>query len=178
MNQSLMVAAQTAGADTIAGSARADTITGGTGNDSIDGREGADVYLFNRGDGQDTISDTGAGVGQDRIEFGANIGEADVDFAHGTNFNDLVIAIRNTTDRITVKDYFAAGGAKIGEIVLKDGTALFAAAIPARAVGRQPPAPHHQPRPDGGQPDYGQDHRAKRRVQFHRAEQHLRRHRR
>ena len=138
IDQKLMVAAQTAGADTIAGSARADTITGGTGNDSIDGREGADVYLFNRGDGQDTISDTGAGVGQDRIEFGANIGEADVDFAHGTNFNDLVIAIRNTTDRITVKDYFAAGGAKIGEIVLKDGTALFAADIAALADNHAP----------------------------------------
>jgi Ca2+-binding RTX toxin-like protein len=138
IDQKLMAAAQTSGADVIAGSARADIITGGAGNDSIDGRDGADVYVFSRGDGQDTISDTGSSIGQDRIEFGTNIGASDIDFSHGTSFNDLVVAIRNTSDRITVKDYFAAGGGKIGEIMLKDGTALFAADIAALADNHAP----------------------------------------
>jgi Ca2+-binding RTX toxin-like protein len=138
IDQKLMAASQTAGADSIAGSTKADTITGGAGNDTIDGRDGADVYVFGRGDGQDTISDSGSGIGQDRIELGANIGAADVDFAHGTNPNDLVIAIRGTTDRITVTNHFAAGGPKIGEIILKDGTALFAADIAALANNHAP----------------------------------------
>ncbi|MGM4963072.1 calcium-binding protein [Tardiphaga sp. 1201_B9_N1_1] len=138
IDQKIMVLSQTTGADTIKGSSAADRIVGNTGNDTIDGKDGADIYVFNRGDGQDTIADTGAGFGLDRFEFGAGITIADLDFAHGSNPNDLVIAIRGTTDRITVKDHFAAGGAKIGEIVLTDHTVLFLADIEAMAANHAP----------------------------------------
>ncbi len=138
IDKKLLALSQTAGADSITGSAATDVITGGAGNDVIDGRGGADVYVFSRGDGQDTIADTGAGSGLDSIAFGANIGAGDIDLSHGANPNDLVIAIRGTTDRITVKDHFAAGGGKIGEIILKDGTALFAADIAGLADNHAP----------------------------------------
>ena len=92
--------------------------------------------MFNRGDGQDSIVDSG--IGQDRIELGPNITIGDVDFAHGTNPNDLVISIRGTTDRITVANQFGAGGPKIGEIVLKDGTFLRAEDIAALAENHAP----------------------------------------
>ncbi|MHC0019748.1 calcium-binding protein, partial [Acinetobacter pittii] len=44
-----------AGNDTLYGYAGNDVLTGGTGNDYLDGGAGNDSYVFNLGDGQDTI---------------------------------------------------------------------------------------------------------------------------
>ena len=49
-----------AGDDTIVGSDAADTLRGGLGNDTLQGGLGADTYVFNRGDGVETIKDQGA----------------------------------------------------------------------------------------------------------------------
>jgi Ca2+-binding RTX toxin-like protein len=136
IDQKLMTLAQTSGADTIYGSGNADTITGGAGNDVLDGRGGADVYVFNRGHGQDTIFDSGTGL--DRIEFGVGIVAADVDFSHGSNPNDLIITLRGSTDSITVKDHFVVGGARIGQVVLADGTVWFTSDI-AELAGNHAP---------------------------------------
>ncbi|SNT01411.1 Ca2+-binding protein, RTX toxin-related [Tardiphaga sp. OK246] len=136
IDQKLMTLAQTSGADTIYGSGNADTITGGAGNDVLDGRGGADVYVFNRGHGQDTIFDSGTGL--DRIEFGAGIVAADVDFSHGSNPNDLIITLRGSTDSITVKDHFVVGGARIGQVVLADGTVWFTSDIAVLAGNHAP----------------------------------------
>ena len=46
-----------AGDDVLVGSNSSDILDGGAGNDSLDGKYGSDTYLFNRGDGQDSISD-------------------------------------------------------------------------------------------------------------------------
>jgi Ca2+-binding RTX toxin-like protein len=55
--------ASTAGNDTILGFNTADTLTGGLGNDTIDGAAGNDSYVYNRGDGNDTITEgTNAGT--------------------------------------------------------------------------------------------------------------------
>jgi hypothetical protein len=43
--------------DALEGTDVANTIRGGLGNDYLNGRDGADTYLFNRGDGQDTLYD-------------------------------------------------------------------------------------------------------------------------
>jgi Ca2+-binding RTX toxin-like protein len=45
------------GDDNLVGSNGNDTLEGGTGNDSLLGKDGSDTYLFNLGDGKDTISD-------------------------------------------------------------------------------------------------------------------------
>ncbi|HHT0104433.1 TPA: calcium-binding protein, partial [Raoultella planticola] len=55
-----------AGDDTLDGSFGNDLLSGGTGNDLLKGGYGDDTYLFNAGDGQDTIiesSGTGSGRG-------------------------------------------------------------------------------------------------------------------
>ncbi|MCF7821714.1 MAG: VCBS domain-containing protein [Mariprofundaceae bacterium] len=66
------------GNDTIDGSYDDDVLTGGLGNDTLIGGEGSDVYVYNLGDGSDTIIDTraagqtlrfGAGVSVNRIEY-------------------------------------------------------------------------------------------------------------
>jgi Ca2+-binding RTX toxin-like protein len=48
----------TASNDTLEGTNLNNTIKGGVGTDYLDGRGGADTYLFNRGDGQDTLYDS------------------------------------------------------------------------------------------------------------------------
>ncbi|QDX80631.1 hypothetical protein B9N43_04850 [Denitratisoma sp. DHT3] len=47
------------GADTLRGGAGEDTLIGGQGSDTLEGGEGEDTYLINRGDGRDTIVDSG-----------------------------------------------------------------------------------------------------------------------
>jgi len=129
IEQKILAASQTAGADTIQGTSAADRITGGLGADLIDGRGGADTYVFNRGDGQDVINDTGPEAGLDHLVLGASITAKDLDFVHGgpSGANDLVIKVRGTSDQLTLKNHFAPGGARIGDIRLGDGVLLKAA---------------------------------------------------
>ncbi|MFT3850217.1 MAG: hypothetical protein QM739_16570 [Propionivibrio sp.] len=46
------------GNDAINGGAGSDLLVGAGGNDTLDGYDGSDTYLFGRGDGQDTITET------------------------------------------------------------------------------------------------------------------------
>src|SRR6185437_12918611 len=66
-----------AGNDTITGYG---TLEGGTGNDTLVSNlwNSATTYLFNLGDGQDTISDYTYGNYADTLVFGAGIAAADV----------------------------------------------------------------------------------------------------
>ncbi|MEH2528452.1 MULTISPECIES: hypothetical protein [unclassified Bradyrhizobium] len=56
-----------------------DVLIGGTGNDTLSGDGGDDTYVFNRGDGQDTIKEYLSGWGgNDTIQFGPGITAADL----------------------------------------------------------------------------------------------------
>ena len=57
-----------------------DTLTPGTGDDIAEGGAGRDMYVFNRGDGSDTIVDDGAGFEGNFIAFGPGIAQADISF--------------------------------------------------------------------------------------------------
>ena len=57
----------TTGNDYISGGSGNDVITGGAGNDRLRGGAGADIFLFNRADGQDRIVDFQQGV--DHLQF-------------------------------------------------------------------------------------------------------------
>ncbi|WP_275672253.1 calcium-binding protein, partial [Pseudomonas tohonis] len=46
------------GNDAIFGGYGNDIIIGGKGNDTLNGYDGADTYVFNLGDGQDTLAET------------------------------------------------------------------------------------------------------------------------
>ena len=99
------------GADTILGGAGNDTIsangnamiTGGTGSDVLRSL-GASTFVFNRGDGQDVIgARTDTAVGNNTLQFGAGITQADV--AVTLSGNDLVLSLRGTTDSVTLNMY-------------------------------------------------------------------------
>ena len=55
------------------------TIEGGTGNDTLTGTGGSNTYLFNVGDGQDTINEIGYSSSPDTLSFGAGIVPANDD---------------------------------------------------------------------------------------------------
>ena len=103
----------------------------GTGNDYVSGETGNDTYIFNLGDGADTIYDyeysTTSGR-SDRIIFGEGISREDV-VMERVGY-DLVIRYSDT-DRITVKNayYYSDGRCFVENVEFADGTVLKASEI-------------------------------------------------
>jgi len=107
-----------AGNDYLDGGAGNDTLAGGSGDDVLVGGSGSDTYLFELGDGRDTISNYDSSQGRwDVLRFGAGIAPADVT-ARRVN-DDLVLAIAGTGDQVTISNHFlydGSGGYQIDEI--------------------------------------------------------------
>jgi Ca2+-binding RTX toxin-like protein len=123
-----------AGNDTLYGNNGQDTIVGGTGNDALYGGEGNDIYLFNPGDGQDTITDWDTAPGNlDTIRFGAGIVAGDILFGRGANYS--VILSMGSGDRITI-DYWGSDTTYFVErFEFADGTFWNAAHISSSVAG-------------------------------------------
>ncbi len=82
-----------------------DIIRGDKGNDTIYSDLGDDTFIFNLGDGQDTVYEK---QGVDTFHFGNGIAWSDLTFEQSGD--DMIIKINNTTDQITVKDWFLTTG--------------------------------------------------------------------
>ena len=87
------------------------TLNGGKGNDLIYGSFGDDQYVFNLGDGQDRIIECPPGKAYsniipstDTLLFGKGISQAMLTFTRQNN--DLSIRIKNTTDQMTIENWF------------------------------------------------------------------------
>lgn len=125
------------GNDSLYGSGGNDRLEGGRGKDYLQGDSGNDTYIFNLGDGQDTLYNFDSdeyynGVTSiDKLIFGAGITAADITFFNvGNSTEDLVIGIKGTTDSITVQYYFNSSMAyELDAIEFADGTVWDKAAI-------------------------------------------------
>ncbi len=107
------------GNDTLDGSFGNDTLFGGTGDDTLKGGFGNDEYIFNFGDGFDTIVDTDGT--NDFIRLGVGIVAADLILTDVGD--DLVITFAgNTTDKITVLGHYASGTAQVEKVIFDDGS--------------------------------------------------------
>ncbi|MEH7846038.1 beta strand repeat-containing protein [Rhizobium laguerreae] len=95
-----------AGNDTINAGDGNDTITGGTGNDAIDSGGGNDTIHYARGDGNDTITESGYWDADDRLVL-SGINPADVTLVR--NGNDVKLVVAES----------AAGAGDGGSILLK-----------------------------------------------------------
>ncbi|HEV7951731.1 MAG TPA: calcium-binding protein, partial [Glaciihabitans sp.] len=114
------------------------TFAGGIGNDRIESSSSADTYLFNRGDGQDTINDNDYnGYGKtDRLVFGAGIAAGDVTVRRSGNHLVLTIADPANpaaTDQVTIENW-GTGIYRIEQLVFADGTTWTASELSAMAI--------------------------------------------
>lgn len=94
------------GNDSLYGWQGHDILVGGAGSDVLDGRMGQDTYLFNLGDGQDSIQDGSAYTNPNetnRIVFGSGIEVNDVTFSR--NGEALVMGVGRSGDSITVPNF-------------------------------------------------------------------------
>ena len=114
------VTAGTSGDDHLWGDILPDRMVGGTGSDILSGRGGGDTYVFNAGDGHDTIDDdNGSFLGEgfltvdgtpDVLELGSGILASDISFARSGTDIDLILG--SGGDRVTLKrqdDYIQTG---------------------------------------------------------------------
>jgi Ca2+-binding RTX toxin-like protein len=77
------------GNDRIFGMAGDDIIIGGTGNDTIVGGAGRDTYLFNKGDGVDTLIDDDTGPEKSIMVFGEGVDPNSIKLRKGSLLLDL-----------------------------------------------------------------------------------------
>ena len=107
---------------------------GTAGNDSLIGGAGNDTYIFARGYGQDAINDNDSTTGNlDRILLSAGIVTTDVTLTR--NGNNLIMTISNTTDAVTIQNWFVSTGAnRVEQIVFEGGTIWDEAYILANAT--------------------------------------------
>ena len=92
------------GDDLIEGGSGNDTLMGGKGNDHLDGGNGNDVYIYDKGDGKDTIVDMG---GADVIKFGQGINKEDLVATKNGNgyYQDITLSFKNSpNDSIVIKE--------------------------------------------------------------------------
>ncbi|MEH2211128.1 MAG: calcium-binding protein [Nostoc sp.] len=106
----------TSGYDLLQGGVGNDTLTGGTGNDILTGGGGKDRFVYNLGDGTDTITDFG-GIGKGTNPTAAVIAEVDTIKFQGAgltaqnllllqNGNDLEITFEGNTNTVVILENF------------------------------------------------------------------------
>ena len=111
-----------AGNDTITGNGGDDTLIGGLDDDRLEGGEGNDTYIFNLGDGHDTISDYSVKENEiDKLVFGNDI---DVNKIKFTRINNDLIIVIDENNTIKVENWFLEGNYKLEELTFTDGTVL------------------------------------------------------
>lgn len=107
----------------INGNSADNILEGKKGNDTISGGEGNDTYVFNRGDGEDTIIETGSTYNYiDKLSFGTGITIDDVRF--NKSGNDLIVSIAGTNDKVIIKDSNINPDNRIEQFVFQDGTVV------------------------------------------------------
>jgi Ca2+-binding RTX toxin-like protein len=114
------------GDDYLHGTRADDTLAGGKGNDTLVGDEGNDLYLYNSGDGADTIIDI---AGFDTLRFGEGV--IPDDWTIASNGQDLLIRHVSGTDEITIQGWFVDPANEIERVEFADGTVWESADIVA-----------------------------------------------
>ena len=124
-------------ADTLQGDKGNDVLRGGVGDDRLDGGAGADVYLYTRGDGNDTISASDNDEASiDILRFDASIKPQDItlsatpdDGIEETHESTVYLTFNGSNERITLHEWLRHPGSRVARIEFADGTVWDAAYI-------------------------------------------------
>lgn len=117
----------------LAGGAGNDTLAGNGGDDRLIGGDGGDGYVYERGDGRDTILETGTGGG-DVIVLAGGLTASDLTFTRNPGAPLDLSLIFSDGGSITIKNHFAAGGPSIEGIRFTSGAELNTVQLAARAA--------------------------------------------
>ncbi|MDN2701266.1 hypothetical protein O0881_04550 [Janthinobacterium sp. SUN100] len=121
------------GDDWLDGDKGANLITGKKGNDNLSGWAGSDTYLFDRGDGRDTIHEFGYSDDDvDTIRFGSNISAADITLSRSGN--DVVLTIADSDDTITISNWNGGSSYRIERVEFADATVWDASVLMAKVA--------------------------------------------
>jgi Ca2+-binding RTX toxin-like protein len=91
------------GDDTLIGAEGNDTINGGAGADNINPGVGSNVYVFGRGDGQDTVEGPSDAAAAKRNSLQLKAGIAVADLVLSQVGSSLVVSIAGTSDQVEFK---------------------------------------------------------------------------
>lgn len=122
-----------AGKDRLYGGKGNDILVGGKDDDYLEGGEGQDIYLFNKGDGVDTVVDTKTGntmVGENKFQFGAGINADAIKLRLGSLLLDLGDGDQIHIDNFDKNDVFNT--VSVGSFEFADGTTLSSTQLLAR----------------------------------------------
>jgi Ca2+-binding RTX toxin-like protein len=118
------------GQDYMEGGAGDDELAGGTGDyDYLLGGADDDTYIFNRGDGQDSIYDED---GVDAIQFGADIAPGDVTVTRDSD--NLYLNLNNSGGRLVLQNWYTGAAFQIEQVEFAGGTTWNAATLESMAV--------------------------------------------
>ena len=107
--------------NTLTGNAGNDTLDGGTGTDTLTGGIGNDTYVFNRGYGQDIVSENDSTVGNsDTAQIGVNA----LDLVMSRSGNNLILNLHGGTDTLTVQNWYTGTQYQTEVIKAQDGSTL------------------------------------------------------
>ena len=112
-----------------------DTLAGDGGNDTLIGGNGGDGYVYEIGDGRDTIIETGSAAGKpDVIVLAGQLKAADVGFVRNPDhMPDLTLTFADGGS-LTIKDYFTGARPNIEGIQFASGGALTSVQLAAKAA--------------------------------------------
>jgi Ca2+-binding RTX toxin-like protein len=116
------------GDDKLYGGKGNDILIGGTGNDILDGGAGQDIYIYNKGDGVDTILEAAASI--NTLKFGAGISASDITLRLGSLMLDLGNGDAIHIDNFNKNDVF--NSSSISSFEFDDGTVLTSTELLAR----------------------------------------------
>ncbi|WP_137975166.1 calcium-binding protein [Pseudomonas sp. F(2018)] len=106
----------------------ANLLAGGTGNDTLYGSYKNDTYLFNLGDGVDTIVETSSVAGAvDTLRFGSDIDAEELWLSRSGN--DLKLQVVGTDDSVSIKNWYSSTSYQVEQLQVADGRALTASQV-------------------------------------------------
>ena len=113
------------GGDVLLGGAGDDMLSGGLGDDYLAGGVGADTYRFGRGDGADSLDNSGGDAAStDRLVFDPDISADQLWFTR--NGDALDVQVIGTEDHVTLTDWFDGDSTeRVDEIETGAGESLM-----------------------------------------------------